>query len=154
MVEPYWRRKTLAEMSRSEWEGLCDGCGRCCLVKIEADDGAVHYTDVACRLLDPRSCRCRDYPRRHQRVPGCARLKPDNIAQLGWLPPSCAYRRLAEGRDLPWWHPLRTGTKESVHWAGISVRGRTLSEIEVDEAELWDRCVRWPTQGGADAEDG
>src|SRR5215813_10617815 len=123
---PFWRRKSLAEMTDSEWESLCDGCGRCCLVKLEdADDPSrTYFTDVGCRLLDSKTCRCRDYPNRTAKVKDCVRLTPRNIKRIVWLPPSCAYRLLAEGRDLYWWHPLVSGDPESVHHARISVRGR------------------------------
>src|SRR5260370_666226 len=123
---PFWRRKSVAEMTDSEWESLCDGCGRCCLVKLEdADDcSRTYFTDVGCRLLDSKTCRCRDYPNRTAKVKDCVRLTPRNIKRIVWLPPSCAYRLLAEGRDLYWWHPLVSGDPETVHQAGISVRGR------------------------------
>jgi uncharacterized protein len=144
---PFWHRKSLSEMTDSEWESLCDGCGRCCLVKLEdADDSArTYFTDVGCRLLDGHSCRCRDYPNRTAKVKDCVRLTPRNINRIVWLPPTCAYRLLADGRDLYWWHPLVSGDPESVHQAGISVRGRVgASEDEVRDDELEDRIVSWP----------
>jgi uncharacterized protein len=144
---PFWRRKSLAEMTDSEWESLCDGCGRCCLVKLEdADDcSRTYFTDVGCRLLDSKTCRCRDYPNRTAKVKDCVRLTPRNIKRIVWLPPSCAYRLLAEGRDLYWWHPLVSGDPETVHQAGISVRGRVgACEDEVADADLEDRIVSWP----------
>lgn len=108
---PFWRRKTLAEMSHDEWESLCDGCGKCCLHKLEDEEtGEIVYTDVACRLLDLTRCRCRHYRRRHELVPGCARLGPDRLDELRRMPSSCAYRLLHEGKDLPWWHPLSRAT--------------------------------------------
>ena len=112
--EPFWRRKSLGKMTDSEWESLCDGCGRCCLVKLEdADDSArTYFTDVGCRLLDGQSCRCRDYPNRTAKVSDCVRLTPRNINRIVWLPPTCAYRLLADGRDLYWWHPLVSGDPE------------------------------------------
>jgi len=134
MPQPFWERKTLAEMTRSEWESLCDGCGRCCLHKLEdADTGEIHYTNVACRLLDLTTCRCRDYARRFALVDDCEALSPDNIASLGWLPATCAYRRLAEGHSLPSWHPLVSGDPDSVHRAGISVAALAVSEVEVED---------------------
>src|SRR5579864_6135031 len=107
---PFWRRKGLADMTSTEWESLCDGCGRCCLNKLEDEDtGRVYYTDVGCRLLDGTTCRCKDYDNRSEAVDDCVRLSPDNVAELDWLPQSCAYRLVANGRDLYWWHPLVSG---------------------------------------------
>ena len=115
-------------MTAAEWESLCDGCGRCCLNKLEdIDTGRIEWTDVACRLLDGESCRCRNYKRRRL-VPDCVQLTPESVRALSWLPPTCAYRLVEEGRDLYWWHPLVSGDPESVHDAGISVRARTVSE--------------------------
>lgn len=145
---PFWRRKTLAEMTPQEWESLCDGCARCCLIKLEDEDtGELWFTDVACRLLDAGACRCTDYANRAERVPGCVPLTPDNVAALPWLPPTCAYRLMAEGRDLYWWHPLVSGDPGTVHRAGISVRGRTVPEDEVAEEDLEDRIADWPGEG-------
>ena len=142
---PFWRRTPLAEMSAAEWESLCDGCAKCCLVKLQDTDAeTTDYTDVACRLLDCETCRCTDYANRASLVPDCVTLSPANIASLSWMPSTCAYRLLAEGRDLPWWHPLVSGDPETVHQAGISVRHRVLSETEVDEDALEDRIVDWP----------
>jgi len=145
---PFWRRKTLAEMTAKEWESLCDGCGRCCLNKLEEEDsGHVYYTDVACRLLDHATCRCKDYKNRSKKVKDCVRLTPDNVATIKWLPPSCAYRLLAHGRDLYWWHPLVSGDPETVYMAGISVRGRIgISEENLGEESYEDRIVAWPAR--------
>lgn len=127
--EPYWRTKTLDAMSAEEWEGLCDGCGRCCLIKLEDEDtGEIHLTRLSCLQLDLSTCRCRDYARRASLVPDCITLTPKKIEMLSWLPSSCAYRRVKEGRDLAWWHPLISETHETVHLAGISVRGMARSE--------------------------
>ena len=130
-------------MSRAEWEALCDGCARCCLVKLEDEEsGEVAYTDVACRLLDRRSCRCTGYARRARLVADCVTLTPGKVRRLAWLPSSCAYRLVAEGRDLHWWHPLVSGDPETVHAAGMSVRGRTVAESADVDPE--DRVVDWP----------
>lgn len=134
---PFWERKRLEEMPRDEWEALCDGCGKCCLHKLEDEDsGQVLYTRVACRLLDERTCRCSHYQDRQQHVADCLTLTPRRIGQFKWLPRSCAYRRLAEGRGLAWWHPLVSGDPETVHRAGVSVRGRVVPEWKVDLTEL------------------
>lgn len=148
-AEPFWRAKPLEALSPAEWEALCDGCGRCCLVKLEDQDtGRIYYTDVACRLLDGAACRCGDYARRQTLVPDCVRLTPDDLSWLEWMPPTCAYRLRAEGEDLPWWHPLISGDPESVHAAGASVRGRTVSEEAgpaADDDAAWEaRIVDWP----------
>jgi uncharacterized cysteine cluster protein YcgN (CxxCxxCC family) len=145
---PFWQRKTLAQMTRAEWESLCDGCGRCCLNKLEYEDtGEIAYTDVGCVLLDGYSCRCRDYNNRNARVENCDRLTAQNIRRLNWLPSTCAYRLIGAGRDLYWWHPLVSGDPESVHFAGISVRGRVgMFEHQMGDEELEDRIVDWPTK--------
>jgi uncharacterized cysteine cluster protein YcgN (CxxCxxCC family) len=144
--EPFWRTTTLEAMSREQWESLCDGCGRCCLVKLEDEDtGAILATDVGCRLFDAGTCRCKDYVDRSVQVPDCVTLTPEAVRTLRWLPPTCAYRLVAEGRDLPWWHPLVSGDPETVAIAGVSVRGRVFaSEDEVPEADIPERIVTWP----------
>ena len=144
--EYFWKNKTLEEMSASEWESLCDGCGRCCLEKLEDEDtGRIYYTSIGCRLLDQRTCACKDYANRHRQVPDCVRLTPQNVRTLSWLPPTCAYRLVAAGKDLPRWHPLVSGNPDTVHEAGISVRGRvTGTETEIEMTDWEDHIVRWP----------
>jgi uncharacterized cysteine cluster protein YcgN (CxxCxxCC family) len=143
---PFWRRKSLEEMNPSEWESLCDGCARCCLVKLEDEDtGEIHFTDIGCKLLDAKTCRCRDYKRRRQKVRDCVKLTPDAVRTLSWLPVTCAYRLVAEGKDLADWHPLVSGSPDSVHEAGVSVRGRVqATEDEIPDADLEDHIVQWP----------
>ena len=140
--QPFWRRKPLARMTTEEWESLCDGCAKCCLIKLEDEDtGQVDYTDIACRLLDLGTCRCTDYRARARLVPDCIVLTA-KTARFDWLPTTCAYRLIAEGKDLAWWHPLVSGDPETVHRAGISVRGRAVAETRGDDPE--DRVVTWP----------
>lgn len=132
----FWEEKSLAEMSREEWESLCDGCARCCLIKLEDEETeALHYTAVACRYLDRHKCQCTAYADRTRLVPDCLELSMDNVDQLYWMPQSCSYRLLAAGRPLPEWHPLISGNPDSVHEAGISVRGFAISEDDVDSVE-------------------
>jgi uncharacterized protein len=143
---PFWKQKPLEQLNPAEWESLCDGCGRCCLVKLEDEEsGEIHFTDVACKLFNPSTCRCADYAHRRRRVRDCIKLTPAKARALGWLPPSCAYRLIAEGRDLAWWHPLVSGSQTSVHEAGVSVRGRVkVSETEIELADYPDHIVAWP----------
>ncbi len=137
---PFWRRKTLDEMTRAEWESLCDGCARCCLHKLEDEDtGEIATTNVACRLLDLATCRCTRYAERKRLVPDCVVLDPENVYQLSWMPTTCAYRLLAEGKDLPWWHPLVSGDPETVRTAGIAVGGFAISER--DAGDLHDHII-------------
>jgi uncharacterized cysteine cluster protein YcgN (CxxCxxCC family) len=144
---PFWRRKSLKEMTDSEWESLCDGCGKCCLNKLEEEgnDAETYYTNVGCRLLDGETCRCRDYTNRLEQVDDCVRLTPESLKTINWLPPSCAYVLVAKGRDLYWWHPLVSGDRETVHSAGVSVRGRmSATEETVPDEDLEDYIVSWP----------
>lgn len=141
----FWEEKTLAEMNAEEWEALCDGCGRCCLIKLEDEDtGDIMTSDVHCRLLDAKTCKCSDYPGRKAKVPDCIKLTPLNVTEIKWIPSSCAYRRLAEGRGLAWWHPLVSGDPETVVTVGVSVRGRTVAEPDVKPDEWVDHAVDWP----------
>ena len=143
-MQPFWERKKLAELTAEEWESLCDGCGRCCLKKLQDETtGKVAYTDVACKLLDRDRCRCKSYRRRHQLVPDCVALSPSDARTFDWLPTTCAYRKLAAGKPLDWWHPLVSGDPATVHRAGISVRGRALAEHDVAADDLDTRIVRW-----------
>jgi uncharacterized cysteine cluster protein YcgN (CxxCxxCC family) len=146
VAAPFWRTKSMAEMTAKEWESLCDGCGRCCLNKLtDVDTGETVYTDVGCKLLDGQTCRCSDYKNRQAKVRDCVRLTPRNIKRLTWLPPTCGYKLVAEGRDLYWWHPLVSGDPDTVHAAGISVRGRVAaSEKDVPDERLEDFIVKWP----------
>ena len=140
---PFWQRKRLEEMSHTEWESLCDGCGRCCLIKLEdAETGDIDYTDIACRLLDLGACRCSDYENRKRKVPDCVVLTAAQINELHWMPSTCAYRLISEGKDLAWWHPLVSGDTDTVHQAGVSVRNRVVPEERGDDPE--DRIVTWP----------
>lgn len=142
MRERFWERFPLEALSDEEWEALCDGCGRCCLMKLEDEDsGEIVTLDVACQLLDIDSCRCSDYSNRFRHVPGCTRLDLDNLQAFRWLPRSCAYRRLYEGRGLAEWHPLVSGDPASVHRAGISIARFAVPEASVPEDELEEHII-------------
>jgi uncharacterized protein len=139
---PFWKQKTLEEMTREEWESLCDGCARCCLYKLEDEDTKeIYYTNVVCKLLDTHRCRCTAYGERSRLMPTCLVLTPEMVRRLNWMPETCAYRLIAEGKDLEWWHPLVSGDPNSVHQAGISVRHRTVAESDVDMENLEDYIV-------------
>jgi uncharacterized cysteine cluster protein YcgN (CxxCxxCC family) len=140
----FWEEQPLAAMTLAQWEALCDGCARCCLQKLEDEDsGDVFYTRLACDLLNIASGRCTDYRNRHRLVPDCIALTAERLQDYYWLPETCAYRRLAAGQPLPVWHPLLTGNPESVHEAGISVRGRAIPCRNVTEDEWEDHIVDW-----------
>ena len=143
----FWRNVPMDKLTRPEWEALCDGCGKCCLNKLEDEDtGEVALTRVACRLLDNDTCLCAQYPIRHQFVPECIVLTPKTIQDnMYWLPQTCAYRLVHEGRDLPHWHPLVSGDPETVHAAGVSVRDLTVPEFEIDEDDWEDHIIEEPT---------
>lgn len=139
----FWETTPLTKMTSREWEALCDGCGKCCLNKLEDEDTEeVALTRVACRLLDDATCRCAHYENRHEFVPDCIVLRPDNLdTHAYWMPQTCAYRLLWQGKPLPDWHPLITGTAQSVHDAGVSVQGRTVSEFDVPFEEWEDHII-------------
>ena len=137
LIQPFWERKTLAQMTSSEWESLCDGCAKCCLHKLQDDEtDEVFYTSVACRKLDLETCRCTVYRDRLKHVPECLDLIQEDLDALDWLPSSCAYRMVSEGRGLASWHPLVSGDADSVHKKGMSALGRVVSEDTVAEEEL------------------
>ncbi|MFT7337848.1 MAG: putative cysteine cluster protein YcgN (CxxCxxCC family) [Marinobacter maritimus] len=141
---PFWQRKRLSEMTPQEWESLCDGCGKCCLNKLEdADTGEVYHTDLVCRYMDDDTCRCTVYPERLSKVPGCTVLTPGTVNDYYWLPHTCAYRTLAEGRPLADWHPLRSGNPDSVHEAGISIRHKVIHEDRVAEEDWEEHIIHW-----------
>lgn len=142
--ERFWEQKTLAEMTSQEWESLCDGCAKCCLHKLEdEDDGEVYYTKVVCRYMDMDTCRCTEYEDRNTLIPECVWLKPEDVEVFHWLPLTCAYRLVAEGKPLEWWHPLVSGNQETVHEAGISVKGRVLSEKNVHPDGMEEHIIQW-----------
>ncbi|WP_417514974.1 YcgN family cysteine cluster protein [Marinobacter sp.] len=141
---PFWQRKRLNEMTPQEWESLCDGCGKCCLNKLEDEDtGEVYHTDLVCRYMNTDTCRCTVYPERLQKVPGCTVLTPDTAKDYHWLPYTCAYRTLAEGRPLADWHPLRSGNPDSVHEAGVSIRHKVILEDQVAEDDWEEHIIHW-----------
>ena len=137
MADAFWKTVPLEDMSPAQWESLCDGCGKCCLSKLEDEDtGEIYFNSVGCRLFDAAHCRCTDYANRLATVHDCVRLTPENVRTISWLPSTCAYRLVASGQDLAWWHHLVSGDRATVHEAGISVRGRvTASETDLAEPE-------------------
>ena len=140
---PFWETKSLADMTKAEWESLCDGCGRCCLyILYNEETGDVFETDVACRLFDPKKRRCMDYANRTTRVPDCVALTPDNAEKLSWMPKTCAYRRLANGKPLPNWHPLITGDPKTVEKVGVAVSPDLIPEDEIDDDLLESRITK------------
>lgn len=140
----FWQGRKLAELSADEWESLCDGCAQCCAHKLEDEDsGAVAITDIACRLLDVKECRCASYSKRNEEVPACLPLNPERVTQFSWLPDTCGYRRVAEDRPLPYWHHLLTGDKELVHTLGVSVKNQLVKEESIEESDWQEHVIRW-----------
>jgi uncharacterized cysteine cluster protein YcgN (CxxCxxCC family) len=141
---PFWKIKTFAEMTPEEWESLCDGCARCCLYKIEEEESLeLIYTNIVCKFLDLKHCRCTVYPQRSQKMPTCVTLTPQNVYGLFWLPSTCAYKILANGENLEWWHPLVSGDPETVRAADISIYGKVIHEQMIDMEKLEDHSVDW-----------
>ena len=142
--KPFWQTVKLADMTAAQWEAVCDGCAKCCLVKLQDEDsGEIVFTDIVCNLLDQQTCRCAHYQERTKLVPDCVKLTKDNLDKIDFMPPSCAYRLLHEGKDLPQWHPLVSGHADSVVEAGMSVKGRVIAEMTFD-GDSEDRVVDWP----------
>lgn len=143
-MENFWEIKSLSEMTQEEWESLCDGCGKCCLHKLEDEDtGDVYYTDVACQLLNLHTCRCTDYENRLSRVPDCLQLTAADIGQFHWLPSTCAYRLLSEGESLPIWHHLVSEDPHTIHDMDMSIRGRVVPETSVQPNDMEERIIYW-----------
>jgi uncharacterized protein len=141
---PFWESKQLGEMSREEWESLCDGCAKCCMIKLEDEEtGLIHYTDVVCRYLDQKKCRCTVYQKRRQLVPTCVKLMPGELDTLHWMPNTCAYRLLNEGKPLPVWHPLLTGNRRAIIASSNTVTGKVISEAFVHDEDLEDHLIHW-----------
>ncbi len=140
----FWKTTPLHQLDKHQWESLCDGCGKCCVLKLEdIDNGDVHYTDVSCKLLDCQTAKCTKYNERKKYVPDCVLLTPNNLSVLSWMPKSCAYRLVYENKDLPNWHPLVTGRPDSTLLAGHSVAARVVSEGCVVEDDLPDHITKW-----------
>ena len=148
MSDNWWDTTRLSDLSRDKWEQLCDHCGKCCLLKLEDEDsGDVYYTDIACHLVDENSCKCGDYENRQIVVPDCLRLTPENLEQVQWMPLSCAYRRIMEGRGLPKWHHLVCGDQEEIHCQGMSIRSKFV--IESPDLDVEEHIVEWPLATGS-----
>jgi uncharacterized cysteine cluster protein YcgN (CxxCxxCC family) len=143
-MSEWWDTLALEQLTTEQWESLCDGCARCCLHKLQdEEDGQIYYTSVRCRYLVEASCRCSDYLNRTRLMPNCMQLSPGTMASLDWLPPTCAYRLRSEGKPLPSWHPLVSRDPESVHRAGISIRGRSISDEYVHPDGYDEYIVAW-----------
>jgi len=152
-VTGFWKEKSIFDMSAQEWESLCDGCARCCLHKLEDEESdEVHYTSVACQYLNEDRCSCTQYEKRTTLVPECIQLTPVGALDYGWLPNTCAYRLVAEGKDLKWWHPLVSGLSKTVHEAGISVKEKCISELYVHPDAMEEHIITWVEQGGDEEE--
>lgn len=146
-MEKFWLKKTMFEMTSEEWESLCDGCARCCLHKLEdVETEKVHYTSIVCRFLDQDACQCTQYERRSELVPDCVKLTPVGALDYNWLPNTCGYRLVAEGKDLEWWHPLVSGDQDTVHRAGISVKGKCTSELYIHPDSVEEQIIHWVEQ--------
>ena len=145
LEDRFWEKKKLDDLNREEWEALCDGCARCCLYKIQDEEtNEVFYTTIVCRLLNLKNCRCTDYANRSVLMPTCLTLDTNLSRQLSWMPSTCAYRRLAEGKPLAWWHPLISKNPETVHFAGISIRDRAIPDDQIDlDQDLEDYIIEW-----------
>lgn len=144
--QAFWEIKQLEEMTAYEWELLCDGCGKCCLNKIEDEEtGVIYHTSVACKLFDSKTCQCQNYPNRRKIVSDCQQLTPKKVRSLPWLPSTCAYRLIADGKKLPPWHHLISGSRSTIHKQGESVRGRVISEGTIKVEALEDYVIDWIT---------
>ena len=142
--DKFWQHKSLNELTRAEWESLCDGCAKCCLHKLEDEETEeVFYTKVVCRYMNAANCQCTVYEKRNELVPNCVKLQPEDVAVFHWLPSTCAYRLIAEGKPLEWWHPLVSGSKNTVHEAGVSIKGRSLSEEFVHPDGWEEHIITW-----------
>jgi uncharacterized protein len=142
--QPFWKTKQLCDLSREQWESLCDRCAKCCLLKLDFEDtGERCYTHLVCRYFDEKLCQCTCYGERTVKVPTCVQLTPDNLAAVNFMPTTCTYRLLSEGKKLPWWHHLVSGSTETVHEAGVSIRGKTICEDLVDPDDWEDHIVEW-----------
>lgn len=144
-IAPFWKTKSMQDMSKAEWELLCDGCGKCCCIRMEDEETeAIYVTDVACKLFNPSTCQCTDYPNRSLKVPDCVTLTPDNAGALRWMPQTCAYRLIADGKELYDWHHLVSGSRDTIHEVGMSVQDAVYSEADVPEDEQHRHIVQWP----------
>jgi uncharacterized cysteine cluster protein YcgN (CxxCxxCC family) len=138
----FWKKRSLNRLTKNEWEALCDGCAKCCLHRLEDEEsGEVYISNIVCRYLNEEECRCSDYENRSVNVPDCVSVTPELLQDPYWLPSTCAYRLLAEGKELPDWHPLVSGTQESVETSGNSIKGRVICETEADDPEF--HLVQW-----------